>query len=58
MQRRAAQKGTRSAAPTLAGETRSYRLRRSRRALRFLLPILRRRRGLAMHVSFHVSKAG
>jgi len=25
-----------------------YRLRRSRRALRFLLPILRRRRGLAM----------
>jgi hypothetical protein len=26
----------------------AYRLRRSRRALRFLLPILRRRRGLAM----------
>ena len=27
-----------------------YRLRRSRRALRFLLPILRRRRGLAIRV--------
>jgi len=26
----------------------AYRLRRSRRALRFLLPIFRRRRGLAM----------
>jgi hypothetical protein len=26
----------------------TYRLRRSRRALRFLLPTLRRRRGLAM----------
>lgn len=32
-------------------ETASYRLRRSRRALRFLLPIFRRRRGLAMRLS-------
>jgi hypothetical protein len=30
-----------------------YRLRRSRRALRFLLPILRRRRGLPMRSPFH-----
>jgi hypothetical protein len=36
----------------------AYRLRRSRRALRFLLPILRRRRGLAMRrlLSLSVSK--
>jgi hypothetical protein len=32
----------------------AYRLRRSRRALRFLLPIFRRRRGLAMRVSFPI----
>lgn len=32
----------------------AYLLRRSRRALRFLLPTLRRRRGLAMRVSFRV----
>src|SRR5437763_6328158 len=35
-----------------------YRLRRSRRALRFLLPILRRRRGLAMRRLLSLSNIG
>jgi len=33
----------------------AYRLRRSRRALRFLLPIFRRRRGLPISAPFHHS---